>query len=263
VNLDRLRLAEEAALRNLSGTARLSGRKLQSAELKGTQGKKAAVSLSLAETGLLSLHVEDAGALLRGLNLSQQIKNGVLDLTAKLPASETLEPPIQGHLTLREPTVVGAPWLVRLLSAASLVGILNEMREGGIGFSVVETGFQYRGDVVALSNGRAEGFALGLTADGQINLKGMTAAIEGRVVPFNVVNKFFGAIPLVGKLVGKGIIAADYRLAGPVNDPNVEIQPLSTLPIGALREIFQNIELEPPADSASKLRHRNPGLSHK
>lgn len=263
VNLDRLRLAEEAALRNLTGTVRISGRKLRSAELKGAQGKDAAVSLSLAENGILSLHVDDAGALLRGLHLSRQIKNGVLDLTAELPASGRLEPPIQGHLTLREPTVVGAPWLVRLLSAASLVGILNEMREGGIGFSVVETGFQYRRNVVALSKGRAEGFALGLTADGQINLKGMTAELEGRVVPFNVVNKFFGAIPLVGKLVGKGIIAADYRLAGPLNDPNVEIQPLSTLPIGALREIFQNIELEPPADSASKLRHRNPGLSHK
>jgi hypothetical protein len=83
------------------------------------------------------------------------------------------------------------------------------------------------------------------------------------VVPFNVVNKVLGAIPLVGKLVGKGIIAVNYQMTGPLADPQIQVQPLSALPIGAIRRIFQNLELQPPDESASRFRRRESGLSHK
>lgn len=263
LNVSRVRLAETAEVQNLAGTVRLSGGTLAAADLKARQGEENPLTLQVTENGSVSLQAGDAGSLLRGFQLSEFIKGGSLEVSASFPKGGGFRPPVDGRIVLRDPTIMGAPWLVRLLSAASLVGLLNELREGGMGFSAVETGFQYRGDVVAISDGRAEGFAMGLTADGTVNFAAKTADLAGLVVPFNVVNKVLGAIPLVGKLVGKGIIAVNYQMTGPLEDPQIQVQPLSALPIGAIRRIFQNLELQPPDDSTSEFRQRDPGLSHK
>jgi hypothetical protein len=263
LDVSQVRLAETAEIQNLAGTVRLDGGTVTTADLKARQGEKNPLALQITEDGAASLRAGDAGSLLRGFQLSEFIKGGSLEVTATFPKGGGFRPPVNGRVTMRDPTIMGAPWLVRLLSAASLVGLLNELREGGMGFSVVETGFQYRGDVVAISDGRAEGFAMGLTADGTVNFTAKTADLTGLVVPFNVVNKVLGAIPLVGRLVGKGIIAVNYQMTGPLADPQIQVQPLSALPIGAVRQIFQNLELQPPEESASEFRQREPGFSHK
>ncbi len=252
LDVSRVRLAETAEIRNLTGEVRLSGGTVATADLEARQGAENRLALTVTEDGTVSLRAGDAGALLRGFQLGENVKGGSLEISATFPAGGGFRPPVNGQVTLRNPTILGAPGLVRLLSAASLVGVLNELRDGGMGFSVVETGFQYRGDVVAIFDGRAEGFAMGLTADGTLNLEENTADLKGLVVPFNVVNKFLGAIPLVGRLVGKGIIAVDYRMTGPLRDPEIQVEPLSALPIGAIRRIFQNLDPQAPEESASE-----------
>ncbi|MFP4031690.1 MAG: AsmA-like C-terminal domain-containing protein [Desulfococcaceae bacterium] len=253
LNLDvsRVRLAKNAELRDLTGEVRLKGGRVSKADLEARQGKENPLTVKVTEDGTVSLRAGDAGSLLRGFQLSEHIKGGSLEVSATFSEDGGFRPPVNGRIILRNPTILNAPGLVRLLSAASLVGLLNELKDGGMGFSVVETGFQYRGDVVAISDGRAEGFAMGLTADGAFNLSAKTVDLKGLAVPFNVLNKVLGAIPLVGKLVGKGIIAVNYQMTGPLEDPNVQVEPLSTLPIGAIRQVFQNPDLRSPENSAS------------
>jgi hypothetical protein len=257
LDLDRVRLANGRELRNLNGEIRRDDAGAFRADLKATQDGNGRFVLSLAKTGALSLEAENAEALLRGLEIGENVRGGSLELNAALSA-EFLRSlgsggkrtgPIDGRVVLRRPTILGAPWLVRLLSAASLVGLLNELRDGGMGFSVVESGFQYDGNVLAIIDGRAEGFAMGLTVAGTVDPGRDSADLEGMVIPFNVVNKFIGAIPFLGRIVGDGIIATDYRLTGSLDDPDVQIRPLSTLPIGAIRDVFRSIDFQPPEHS--------------
>lgn len=263
LDLDRVFLAGGKALRNLGGEIRRNPSGRFSGEIRAELGTNAAFRLNAGNDGALSLRAEDAEALLRGLGISENIRGGSLELTAAPTGPDGFSGPVAGRFVLRDPTVLGAPWLVRLLSAASLVGLVNELRGGGLQFSEVKSGFQYRSNVVAISDGRAEGFAMGLTAEGTVDLGRKTADLEGLVIPFNIVNKFVGAIPLLGKLIGEGIIATNFRLTGPLDDPDVEIQPLSALPVGAIRDLFKNIELQPLENSASDLRDRQPGYSPK
>jgi uncharacterized protein YhdP len=91
-------------------------------------------------------------------------------------------------------------------------------------------------------NARASGSALGITANGVIDLSAETIDLNGTLVPAYAVNSLVGRIPVIGDILvggpGGGIFAANYRIDGPFEDPRVSINPLSTIAPGFLRNLF-------------------------
>ena len=83
--------------------------------------------------------------------------------------------------------------------------------------------------------------------------------MKGTVVPAYLINSFFGQIPLLGELFtggtkGGGVFAANYEMSGPVENPNVFVNPLSALAPGIFRNFFdifnqgaQESETVPPS----------------
>ncbi|MBC7801846.1 MAG: hypothetical protein H7Z10_14595, partial [Gemmatimonadaceae bacterium] len=63
------------------------------------------------------------------------------------------------------------------------------------------------------------------------------------IVPAHFFNSLLGDIPLIGRLfspeAGGGLFAATYSVRGPVNDPQVAVNPLSALTPGFLRGLFR------------------------
>jgi hypothetical protein len=61
-------------------------------------------------------------------------------------------------------------------------------------------------------------------------------------VPAYSLNRVLGEIPLLGSLItggeNEGIFAATYRVEGALDDPKVEVNPLSALAPGFLRNLF-------------------------
>ena len=61
-------------------------------------------------------------------------------------------------------------------------------------------------------------------------------------MPLYTINSAVGRIPLIGDLLvgdeGSGVFAATYRLRGPLDDPEVSVNPLAALAPGFLRNIF-------------------------
>jgi hypothetical protein len=57
-----------------------------------------------------------------------------------------------------------------------------------------------------------------------------------------MINALLGNIPLLGRLfspeTGGGVFAATFRLQGPLDDPQVSVNPLAALTPGFLRGIF-------------------------
>jgi AsmA-like C-terminal region len=150
--------------------------------------------------------------------------------------------PLVGRIQMRNYRVVNAPVLARVLSIALLTGIADSLRGAGIGFSILDADFTYHDPRVEIRNARASGASLGITANGVIDISAETIDLNGTLVPAFAVNSLLGRIPVIGDILvggpGGGVFAANYRIEGPLEDPRVSINPLSTIAPGFLRNLF-------------------------
>src|SRR5438876_343914 len=85
------------------------------------------------------------------------------------------------------------------------------------------------------------GEALGVTAEGWVDLDQDRLDLQGTVAPAYALNSLFGNVPIIGTLLGggsQGLFAANYRLSGASADPQVTVNPLAALTPGILRQLF-------------------------
>jgi hypothetical protein len=138
--------------------------------------------------------------------------------------------------------LIHAPVFARLLGIASFSGIAALLSGEGIPFSRLYGDFVYGDDVVTLRKIRAYGGAIGLTASGTVDLGQETLDLEGTLVPAYALNTILGNIPIIGNLLmggeGQGLFGANFHAAGPFSDPKINVNPLSALAPGFLRNLF-------------------------
>ena len=161
---------------------------------------------------------------------------------------------VNGTVNIKSFRVVDAPVLARLLSVASLTGIVDELQGGGISFSELNIPFSYSENIFSIQNGAMYGSSLGLTARGDYDLNQNTLEGEGTLIPAYAVNSFFGSIPILGTILtggeqGGGVFAATYTMRGSPERGEIKVNPLATLTPGFLRQIFK--VFESPRSSAS------------
>lgn len=184
----------------------------------------------------------DAGRFLLNFGIFDNMQGGTLTLAGTIDDAKEGEP-FNGNLLIKNYRVIKVPVLAKILTVASLTGVFNLLQGEGIGFTDLKAGLHYKDDVLTVTDGRAYGDSIGLTMKGKIDLKGDTIDANGTVVPAYFINAALGNIPIVGDILtggdkGGGIFAANYRLQGPLADPKVNIDPLSALAPGFLRNIF-------------------------
>ena len=87
---------------------------------------------------------------------------------------------------------------------------------------------------------------MGLTTEGRINFARNEIDVSGTFVPAYSVNSLLNKIPLVGVLLGggqnEGVFGISYRVRGPINAPQVSINPLSAIAPGILRKIIGAVD---------------------
>ena len=235
----RVLLDESHALGPVRADARSDGKRLVSASLDapGVQG-----SLRAEGRGrVAALRAADLGSLLRGIGTTDLLHGGRLSFDGRfndaLPGS-----PLAGTAELDAFSVQRAVIAGKILQALTVFGILDAIRGPGLVFSRAVVPFRYVGNVLTLQDARAYSASLGLTAKGRLDLARSTMDLRGTIVPAYVVNSALGRLPLVGHLFspepGGGVIAADFTLRGPLDDPSVRVNPLSALTPGFLRGVF-------------------------
>ena len=227
----------------------------RSANLSGRLPKDGEFALTLAPAGAqqtLRLTSTDAGDLLQTLHQTSRIEGGQLALDAKILRQR---PSLQaeGKLVARQFHVLDAPLLARLLTVASLTGIVNLLGGEGIAFEQLDAPFVVRNELLQFDQGRVYGSQLGLTFQGRLDLAADTMDLDGTIVPLYGINWTIGQIPIIGQLLrgskGEGAFAATYSMRGPIDDPTISVNPLSALAPGFLRELFSGLRagtLEPP-----------------
>lgn len=194
---------------------------------------------------LLTVRSSDAGEVARTFDIYDNAVGGDLLLEAVLHDDQPGEP-IEGTVWIDDYRVLNAPTLARLLSIAALTGIVDALRGEGIGFSKFELPFSLENDVLTVKDARASGFAIGVNAEGTVNLDTDEVDMRGTVVPAYSLNTLINIVPILGDLLtggeGEGIFAATYRVSGTTEDPDVSVNPLAALAPGFLRDLFSFLE---------------------
>lgn len=229
------------------------GNKPSALTLSGGLGKSGTISGSMSNTATgrsLTLQASDAGDLIQGLFAFESIRGGNLKLVANLPGRATdadpapgSTPDYEGTLGIDNFQVINQPLLARLFSAGSFTGLGDLMGGGGISMERMNVPFSSKNNVVSIRGAIARGRAIGATADGYVDRPKNQVALKGSLVPAYGLNSLLGNIPLLGNVLtskkGEGIFAATYSATGNADEPKIEVNPLSVVLPGVLRQIFE------------------------
>ncbi|WGF89006.1 YhdP family protein [Marinivivus vitaminiproducens] len=201
----------------------------------------------------LRIDATDTGALIRAATGTETIRGGRSRLIIGYDP-KTLKPDGPGTFVTRGFTIRGAPLLAQLLSLASLSGIVNTLSGEGIAFDRLNLGFTISDKRIDITEGRLRGSQIGLYANGIVDL-GVARAfnLRGTLIPVRGLNAFLGNIPILGTLLTgrdrEGVFGMTYTVTGPIERPTIQVNPLSALAPGLLRDLFSGLgdgSLEPP-----------------
>ena len=233
VRLDALRISDGIRLTDFRGEFGSKGG-FNGTFTAGVNGSAAIVGVvAPAKYGsAVRITSDNAGAVMAAAGIFDQGRGGSLDMTM-IPRGPEGE--YSGKASFSRMRVQGAPALAELLSAVSVVGLLEQMNGEGLAFNNGEVTFVLTPKGVEISQGSAVGASLGisfaglyLTGSGRIDLQGV-------ISPIYLVNG-------VGQILtrrGEGLFGFNYRLTGTTTDPNVSVNPLSVLTPGMFRELFR------------------------
>lgn len=256
LDVDEMRTADNATVRNVRAYARGNAQsQIERFELDAVAGNGALyVRYTPMANNALSLQVEadDAGATLRAFDLYPNIIGGQLRIGGRpLPGGRFGD--VRGKARIDNFVVENAPVIARLVNALSLPGIMGLLEQRQLGFSRLEADFEWRvgrdGDTYLIENGTTSGASLGLTFDGTVDTARDAMNIRGTAAPLSGINRLIGNIPIIGDILtggeGGAVVAATYVLQGPIDDPQVIVNPLSILTPGILRRmLFENAPVD-------------------
>lgn len=233
VRLDRLRISEGISLTDFRG--QFGGRGGFNGRFVAAVNDMALIEgvVAPAETGTaLRITSENAGAVMAAAGIFDKGRGGNLDMTL-FPRGPKGE--YNGTATFTRLRVQGAPALAELLSAVSVVGLLEQMNGEGLAFNNGEVRFILTPNAVEITQGSAVGASLGISFAG-LYLSGSGAIdLQGVISPIYLVNG-------VGQILtrkGEGLFGFNYRVTGTAENPNVAVNPLSVLTPGMFRELFR------------------------
>ena len=175
---------------------------------------------------------QDAGGVLRAAGIFSGARGGVLDaqLTPR-PGRGTYD----GTATIRNFRVRNTNVLAELLSAVSVVGLLEQLNGEGIAFGTASADFLITPDAIEVSRGSAVGASLGVSMAGLYGTQTKRLALQGVISPVYLLNGIGAAFTRRGE----GLFGFNYTLRGTADDPQVQVNPLSILTPGMFRELFR------------------------
>ena len=253
-SLDRVILGDDRALTRVGVNARrrgdgrwtavrMSGRVPARHNRTGDRPVPLTLSYGPKPDGRQRLRIEtgNLGAALRGLDVLDGLEGGALRIAGTSRGPDTLRP-MDGTLSIEGVTVRRVSPFARLLTLASLSGLVEAMQGEGLRFETINGELTYSGRTLGVRELHAYGPSLGITSAGTVRLDANGLDLQGALVPAAGLNRVLGSIPLLGRLLtggeGGGVVAMRYGVRGSLDDPEISVNPLSALTPGALRGIF-------------------------
>jgi len=237
-----LRWGEARRVRDSSVTVKYVDDRIEGLTVDGRiggDGKLAIRYLPGPDGQVLRISADDFGAILAMSPSRSKVNGGALVIRGLQRKPGV---PLEGDFYASNFTLSQAPLLARVLQVASLAGIVDALSHEGLTFEAFEGKYAYQDGRITFGKASAYGSSIGLSGSGVLDLVKDTADASGTVVPAYSLNRVLGKIPVIGSLLtggeNEGIFAATYRVQGPIDHPKVEVNPLSALAPGFLRNLF-------------------------
>jgi hypothetical protein len=240
--IDRLVMGAGRELLQVNAELLRSGGIWQTGRVGGRYAGGGQVTLRFGGAGShrLFFQSDDLGATVKLLDIADNIVGGNITIDGQL-SDVAGKRTLRAHVEGQNYTIVRAPGVARILALPSLTGFASLLSGTGLPFSTLRGDFVYSGGQITIEQLLAFGEALGITANGWIDIDRDRLELQGTVAPAYMINSMLGNIPVVGQLLGggsQGLIAANYQLSGPMSQPGVAVNPLSALAPGILRQLF-------------------------
>lgn len=235
---------ETTPIQNFAGSVKIKhGVGLEEAHIVGNYGIDKSIKLNLdyiprgQNEHYLTIDSNNAGSTLKVLRLYENMVGGIL----KIEARRSVDKKFIGHATVRDFSIHNAPVMAKLLSVASFTGMLDLLTGEGLTFTHFHAPFDYHYKTLKLNHAKAEGNVVGITTIGTYNRATDEIKMHGVMAPAYSLNRLLGKIPVVGNLLsGKDgtIFAADYKIDGSVDNPEIDINSLSILSPNSMKEWY-------------------------
>ncbi|MGR3501473.1 hypothetical protein [Pseudaestuariivita sp.] len=187
---------------------------------------------SRGSTGV-TVESPDAGRVLAAAGLMKRGGGGQMNLRLRPVRDRTGH--YDGDLNIKNIRLRDAPAVAALLSAISVVGILEQMGGEGILFSDVEAEFRLAPDRVTLLNSSAVGPSMGISMDGFYKFADQKIDVRGVISPIYILN----ALGSIFSRNREGLFGFAYGIKGTTSAPNVRVNPMSLLTPGMFRDLFR------------------------
>jgi hypothetical protein len=222
------------------------------------------MSVQIAPEGKLRhlvLQCDDAGAFLGFLDVYDHMRGGSIDLKAALSSPGVAEGGIrivgfrlQSPGKEREPVVEA--------DGTRIVPIRQVAPTDQSAFDKFAANYALRKGVITMTEGIAKGPTTGATASGQIDLNNQKIQIKGTYIPLYGLNNLVSRIPLLGEIAGagrnEGLVGVTFKVVGSVDDPVLQVNPISAIAPGIFRRIFEyHIDQAHTSDDAEKSNSSN------
>ncbi|HKS89415.1 MAG TPA: AsmA-like C-terminal region-containing protein, partial [Stellaceae bacterium] len=257
--IDRLIFGARRELRQVAAQLVRSGGIWRFGQIDGHYANGHELSLRFGEDdgSRLTLRSDDLGAALQLLDIADGVSGGKLTVEGRLGEAGGKRT-LRAHVEGQNYTLARTPIIARLLALPSLTGIASTLSGSGLPFTTLHGDFTFDGSRLNLDRLLAFGESLGVTASGWDDLDRDWLELHGTVAPAYLLNSMIGNVPVIGPLLGggsQGLFAANYRLSGKGDDPQVSVNPLSALAPGFLRQLFAPITDVPAPAAAPATGH--------
>ena len=240
--IEEIRVADGYRLREAEGWMRRTGGTLR-ADVSGLVGS-AALTAQYAETdgapGSLSVQSRQAGELAEHLGLYEGARGGELNMIAEVGPRSGAD--LSGLVKIRGVGLTRGEGLRTILTTGRFATEQVEEVEDGLVFGSVRAPFRYADGEFTLDGGFAKSPSLAITARGTLNPGADRIDLAGVISPAYVLTSAIDNLPILGRILtgneGEGLLGMTFTMTGSLDDPQVEVNPLSLLAPGILRGIF-------------------------
>ena len=117
-------------------------------------------------------------------------------------------------------------------------------------FDLVRLPMHVNGGLLSLREGKADGAAYTVKAEGYVDFEAGQMDLRGVATPGGL-NRVLGEVPLIGGLLGggkdEGLVGLTFSAQGSLAEPKLRTNPISALAPGFLRKLFETqAPIEPP-----------------
>ena len=240
IALDRLIVSNNIDLTSFRGDFRSSSEGLRgnfTALVNGGPAVEGTI-LPTAEGSIIQILSADGGGALAAASILPNARGGEMVLMLNAGGAKGV---YDGSISIFGMRMIQNPVLADLLSAISIVGLIDQLNSGGIWFADINGEFQLTPEKLTLLRLSAIGPSLGISLDGTYNLRSNQMRMQGVLSPFYFLN-IIGEVVSLGR---GGLFGFHFDLTGTSQNTQVSVNPLSILTPGFFREVFRQAPPEP------------------